>query len=360
MIRRREQSPKSVRSGFTLIELLVVIAIIAMLAALLLPAVQQAREAGRRAQCLNNLKQIVLAMHNYEGAFKCFPPGFVTGASGYGQSSNLPEPYTIDTVVNNVRTMTTVSQWYMPPDWGWQAMILPNMGEGTIALDFAQPKFGATSTGTGTTGTTSGVSANEQYLRSNVASYICPSAKSLPNARPGTGASQNWAYSTYRGCMGAYDTNTTTNTGANIPKVANGMLYDGSAVRMSDVSDGTTNTIMLGDSLFGFWADGYSCCVRVWDDTSHPDLWDTYWSSTPNPIPSNVMYVPPATTVLNQFFSFGSGHTGDLNCFALVDGSTKAVSKRIDKNIFKAISTRNGALRSYINGTNIENVTDTW
>ncbi len=348
MIRRQNGNCRSQRSGFTLIELLVVIAIIAMLAALLLPAVQQAREAGRRAQCLNNLKQTVLAMHNYESAFKCFPPGYISPGTGTGQFGTLPEPYSVDTMINGQKAFTNVTQWYMSPEWGWHSFILSYMDQGTISLNFTVPKFGPNP---------ANPSVNEQYVRTMIPSYVCPSSKSLPTNRPGTGASQGWAYATYRGSMGAFDTDNSSGN-PNAPTVPNGMLYDGSAVKMSDVTDGTTNTIMMGDSLFGYWADGYSCCVRVWDDTvaGHPDMWDAYWSVA---LPSGSGV---SSGVTLQFFSFGSGHTGNLTCFALADGSTKTVSKTINKDVFKAISTRNGALRAMggPGGTNMENVTDGW
>jgi prepilin-type N-terminal cleavage/methylation domain-containing protein len=99
------------RSGFTLIELLVGIAIIAVLIGLLLPAVQAAREAARRIQCVNNLNQIGLAIHNYESSNGCIPPGYLSGP-GIG----FRDPDTGD--------------W--GPGWGWLTVLLPGVEQGNL------------------------------------------------------------------------------------------------------------------------------------------------------------------------------------------------------------------------------------
>src|SRR5271156_5146954 len=98
--------PRGARRAFTLIELLVVIAIIALLIALLLPAVQAAREGARRAQCVNNLKQIGLALHNYHGSFQIFPPGYSSNFDASGNDTG--------------------------PGWGWAAMLLPQIEQGAL------------------------------------------------------------------------------------------------------------------------------------------------------------------------------------------------------------------------------------
>src|SRR5947208_2726357 len=105
--------------GFTLIELLVVIAIIGVLIALLLPAVQQAREAARRVQCTNNMKQIGIAIHNYESTRGCVVSGYISSGvplSIFGVPGNNPDPQTGDN----------------GPGWGWLALLLPHVEQGPL------------------------------------------------------------------------------------------------------------------------------------------------------------------------------------------------------------------------------------
>src|SRR5437868_1467296 len=136
------------RRGFTLIELLVVIAIISVLIALLLPAVQSAREAARRAQCTNNLKQIGLAIHNYFDTNQVFPPGYASLWKKDGGDEGVAE----DDIGHG---------------WGWASMILPHVEQRSL---YNAINFGLTMTNP--------ENSTAQQLRVNV--YLCPSDNPKP------------------------------------------------------------------------------------------------------------------------------------------------------------------------------------
>ncbi|HEY7157518.1 MAG TPA: DUF1559 domain-containing protein [Gemmataceae bacterium] len=197
---------RTVRTAFTLIELLVVIAIIAILIGLLLPAVQKVRGAASRAACQNNLKQMGLALHNYHDASGALPPGYF--ASG---------PY--------VDGSTDTS-----PGWAWGAYLLPFLEQNNLYNQFnmALPVQNSSAVGT------------------LVKTYVCPSDITPSNPFAVTNSSGGTVCmappSSYAACCGG-GVSTTAATG-------NGVFYRNSRTRLTDITDGTSNTIFIEERAF--------------------------------------------------------------------------------------------------------------
>ena len=217
--------------GFTLIELLVVIAVIAVLIALLLPAVQSAREAARRAQCTNNLKQIGLAIANYESVHGCIVPGYfslavplaLNGVPGYN-----PDPFTLDN----------------GPGWGWLALILPHTEQAPLynATNFDLPTW---------------VPANSTLVLVQINVFLCPSANNPTatcmmvdaNLNLLPVANQYFARANYQYNMGWNDTSIQPpNANYDDPVVGcNGPIFRNSRVRYAGVTDGLSNTVFASE-----------------------------------------------------------------------------------------------------------------
>ncbi|MEW4565320.1 DUF1559 domain-containing protein [Bremerella sp. JC770] len=185
----RTSSFRSQRSGFTLVELLVVIAIIGVLIALLLPAVQQAREAARRSECSNHMKQVGLGLHNYHDTHKVFPPGWISMGSGS-----------------------------MNHKHAWAVHLLPFI-EQTALYDNIDPQG-------------QNITSDVDKGGAIVSAYVCPSSILPERSYDGYGKSN------YLGCQGWE--NNDADTG--------GIFNQNSKVSFKDITDGTSNTVMVGEA----------------------------------------------------------------------------------------------------------------
>lgn len=328
-----KQNNKPRARGFTLIELLVVIAIIAILVALLLPAVQQAREAARRTQCKNNLKQAALALHNYHDVFNTFP---------IGNNSSVPNGW-------------GVSFWVGLLPYVEQANVFSQM-----TLEGLSP--GYTGQGVGNT-------INGPLVRGKTFPFLaCPSSP-LPMLKD-TGGGIQTQISQYAGIAGAVDDaaggvffnsgstpqlNSDNCCSCNVQGVhaRGGVLVAIKAVRIAEITDGTSNVLVLSEqSDFAKNAAGQTVVIT----NNHGWMMGTanvsettnqrHFNLTTVRYPPNAVKVVGGTSLQGVCNNDGanngvySAHTGGVQA-ALADGSARFISENIDLTTLKRVSTRN-------------------
>ncbi len=345
---RQASLRKADRTGFTLVELLVVIAIIGVLVGLLLPAVQAAREAARRMQCQNNLKQLGIASHNHEAALRHLPPGFrgnaVNGA-----------PYYFDT-------------------WGPLAYLTPFMEQSNVynSIDLRLTMFQLIPP--------FGIQAPDA-VRTRVPSFMCPSDTMESVCRDAYAIQGEFAPNNYAFCMGTGTTRGVTGW-LGSPYDADGVAYGRSKIRITDIRDGSSNTVMASERLLGAgdertvlpsrvvmrtqtmyvnpnaevndancsaslrinfnqrrmytWVAGDPRCTiynhyYAPNDRINPDCVANFVGTPADPL---------ARSTAHGFSTARSAHTGGVNALN-ADGSVRFISDTIDLRIWRAVATRN-------------------
>jgi prepilin-type N-terminal cleavage/methylation domain-containing protein/prepilin-type processing-associated H-X9-DG protein len=311
----------STRRAFTLIELLVVIAIIAVLIGLLLPAVQKVREAANRVSCLNNLKQIGLAMHMYHDTQGSLPAGYLYVGTTSPPTNN-PHPFGA-----SILHRPSPSSFSQPnsPGWGWASLLLPFLEQTALAgqIQYNLPVESPTNLASRTT-----------LLKM----YTCPSDLNTGQFMVETSLNQNLALAatnSYAACYGG------VNQPASNPDAGNGVFYRNSRTRFADIIDGTSSTLAIGERAAWFTQTPWAGVMTGGTARTTPGAPVFSAVSDPPPVMALAYTKRPLNSPLSEPYDFFSPHTEVVN-FLFCDGSAHSFSIATDVTVLEALATRAG------------------